>query len=384
MLFKTPDLIEIENGVLAKIDDLRRTLGYAMSTSRKWTGLLRRNTFAKAIQGSNTIEGYNVTDDDAIAIVEDQVPLDAEAEAWAAVKGYRNALTYILQLADDPHFAYSADLFRALHYMMLHYDPTKNPGRWRPGPIAVRNDQKGEIVYEGPPAEEVPGLIAELVKSLSHVDLGLPSLVRAAMGHLNLVMIHPFKDGNGRMARCLQTLVLAREGILAKDFCSIEEYLGRNTPEYYAVLGSVGGGRWHPERDARPWIRFCLKAHFFQATTLLRRTREMERLWEILEREIQAKGLPERAIVALSDGAMGYRVRNSTYRASAGEVSENLASRDLKLTVEAGFLVPHGERRGRFYVGSPYLRALRERTREPRKIEDPFQPQDPQLPGMSV
>ena len=373
MLFIAPNLLDQEREVLGKVEDLRKTLGYALSASRKWTGLLRRNMFAKAIQGSNTIEGYNVTVDDAIAIAEDQEPLDAEAETWAALKGYRNALSYVLQLADDPHFSYSADLLRGLHFMMLHYDPSRNPGRWRPGPTAVRNDQKGEVVYEGPPAEDVPGLIQELMPSLNETISGVPSLVRAAMAHLNLVMIHPFKDGNGRMARCLQTLVLAREGILAKDFCSIEEYLGRNTPDYYAVLGTVGGGSWHPERDARPWIRFCLKAHFFQATTLLRRTREMERLWDALEREVQARGLPERAMVALSDGAMGYRVRNATYRVGAGGVSENLASRDLKQLVAAGLLIPHGERRGRHYLGSPVLRLLRERIREPRGIEDPFQ-----------
>ena len=79
-------------------------------------------------------------------------------------------------------------------------------------------------------------------------------MIRAAMAHLNLVMIHPFRDGNGRMARCLQTLVLAREGILSPEFSSIEEYLGRNTQAYYDVLADAGAGHWQPERDARPWV----------------------------------------------------------------------------------------------------------------------------------
>ncbi len=66
------------------------------------------------------------------------------------------------------------------------------------------------------------------------------------MAHLNLVMIHPFRDANGRMSRCLQTPVLAREQILAPQFSSIEEYLGRNTQSYYKVLGEVGAESWHP------------------------------------------------------------------------------------------------------------------------------------------
>jgi len=99
---------------------------------------------------------------------------------------------------------------------------------------------------------------------------GTPAIVRAAMGHLNLAMIHPFSDGNGRMARCLQTLVLAREGLLDPAFCSIEEYLGRNTHEYYSVLADVGGANGSRPTTQCPGFDFCLAAHFNQATTLLK------------------------------------------------------------------------------------------------------------------
>jgi Fic family protein len=99
------------------------------------------------------------------------------------------------------------------------------------------------------------------------------------MAHLNLVMIHPFRDGNGRMARCLQSLVLAQSGMLSPVFMSIEEYLGRNTAEYHQVLGEVGGGSWQPDRDARGWLRFILTAHLRQGRTFRQRIRDAERLW---------------------------------------------------------------------------------------------------------
>jgi Fic family protein len=150
------------------------------------------------------------------------------------------------------------------------------------------------------------------------------------MAHLNLVMIHPFSDGNGRIGRCVQTLVLAREGILEPTFCSIEEYLGRNTLEYYAVLAEVGKGSYHPENDATPWIRFTLTAHYRQAATLVRRSRMIQRLWDELEIELDRRGLPDRAITALADAASGLRVRNPIYRVQVG-ISENLATRDLKM-----------------------------------------------------
>jgi len=373
VLFKCPDLNDAELRAAERVRQLKESLNYIVHvTPKRWQGVLRRSTLARAVRASNSIEGYNVTVDDAIALAEGQEPLDANAEARAAVEGYQKAMTYVIQLANDPHFRYSVDLIRSLHFMMIEYDLTKNPGRWRPGPIHVRDEEKNAVVYEGPNAELVPHLAAELMDELNANDPARPHVVRAAMGHLNLAMIHPFSDGNGRMARCLQSLILARSGTLAPQFSSIEEYLGRNTRAYYDVLAEVGGGTWQPERDAHPWIRFCLTAHFQQATDLLRRTRDIDRLWNMLEEEIRTHHLPDRLIFALADAAAGYRVRNGTYRPIA-EISEQVASRDLALAVRAGLLIPRGERRGRYYEKSPRLEAIGASTREKRVAPaDPF------------
>ena len=215
-------------------------------------------------------------------------------------------------------------------------------------------------------------MINELVDALNGTDADTPALARAAMAHLDFVMIHPFSDANGRMARCLQTLVLARAGTLAPQFSSIEEYLGDNTRAYYDVLAVVGAGSWHPEHDARPWLRFCLTAHLRQATTLLRRARETSKLWDTLEQEVSRCGLPDRVLYALADAASGWRVRNATYRPVA-EVSDQLAGRDLRLAVNAGLLIAQGEKRGRYYVASDRLKQIRVQTREPRPaLDDPF------------
>jgi Fic family protein len=167
--------------------------------------------------------------------------VEAAAADWQAVVGYRRAMTYVLQLARDEHFQYSPQLIRSLHYMMCEHELEASPGLWRPGSIWIRNEASGDVVYEGPDAEQVPGLIDELVSQLAR-DGATHALVRGAMAHLNLVMIHPFRDGNGRSSRCLQMLVLARERILEPEFCSIEEYLGANTASYYQVLAQVGRG----------------------------------------------------------------------------------------------------------------------------------------------
>jgi Fic family protein len=372
-LFTTPELTEREREVVGEIHDLRRDLNYAIGQpSRRWFGLLRRNTFARAVRGSNTIEGYNVTIDDAVAAVDGEEPINPKDESWLAVSGYRDAMTYVMQKTDDRFFGFSPELLKSLHFMMVGYDLTKNPGRWRPGPIYVRDESTGQRVYEGPPADTVPKLLDELIAELGAGQMaGGPDTVRAAMAHLNLVMIHPFSDGNGRMARCLQTLVLARSGVVAPIFSSIEEYLGRNTRAYYDVLADVGNGAWHPERDARPWIRFCLTAHYRQAVTLLRRTREIQKLCDELEIIVKRLGLPERSVLALADAAMGFRMRNQSYR-SVADVSHPVAGRDLRALAKAGLLVANGERRGRYYVAAAQVLEIRKRISERKSNVDPL------------
>jgi Fic family protein len=378
MLFTTPPLDAQEQGVIAQIDDLKRKLRWQLTEPRRWVGSLRRLSFARNIQGSNSIEGYDAALDDAAAVAVGEEPLDASEETRLALAGYRDAMTYVLQMADEPDFEYSEQLVKSLHFMMTSYDLKNRPGKWRSGSIFVRNDQTSEIVHEGADLDLVPDLMRELVCRMRDGDAEVPAIIHAGMAHLNLAMIHPFRDGNGRMARCIQSLMLARQGVLSPVFMSIEEYLGRNTDDYYEVLGKVGGGGWHPERDTRPWIRFILTAHVRQARTLLLRVRESEQMYERLERLVMDRGLQERTTVALFDAALGLRVRRATYRAqfedTDEEMSEQTASRDLRQLVDAGLLVPRGEKRGRYYLGSPEVRGLRDEIVAGRQLRDDSDP----------
>jgi Fic family protein len=374
VVFREPVLDEKEAEVAARIEQLRNRLRLQLHQPRRWQGNLRRLSLARAIQGSNSIEGFVAALDDVAAVQAGEEPLDADTETRLALWGYREAMTYVLQLASEEDFDYSPQLINSLHFMMTSYDLSVRPGLWRPGPIFVHNEETDEIVYEGPDVDLVPGLMHELVKCLNQPE-GTPGLVRAAMAHLDLVMIHPFRDGNGRMARSLQTLVLAREGVLEPPFCSIEEYLGRNTDDYYRVLAEVGQGAWHPENDARPWVRFCLTAHHRQAQTLLHRVDESERLWVALEGVAEKNQIPKRAINVLFDAALGLRVRRATYLSMlTEEISEQAAGRDLRHMAERGILIAHGEKRGRFYTGSDEVRAIWKeiRARRPQREPDPF------------
>ena len=377
MIFQTPEPGDAEMAVLAEINDLREKLRFQLHEPRRWVGSLRRLSLARAIQGSNTIEGYTAELDDAVAVAAGEEPVDTDTETRLALNGYRDAMTYVLQVSSDPDFEYSEQLIKSLHFMMINYDLRKSPGLYRPGAVFVYSSDSGDVVYEGAPVDSVPALVREMVDALN-TDHDIPGMIRGAMSHLNLVMIHPFRDGNGRMARALQSLVLAREGFLSPVFVSIEEYLGRNTQAYYDILADVGQGSWNPENDARPWIRFSLTAHLRQARTMLRRVRESERLWTELEKIADQEKLADRVIAVMFDAAIGLRVRNNTYRAAIvdlEEISDATASRDLGKLVDAGVLESKGEKRGRYYTRSPRLAAVWQaivESRDPKDDRDPF------------
>lgn len=360
-----------EAAVLDRINEMQHQLRYyVVQEPRRWTGLLARMTRARALRASNSIEGINVSAEDALAAIDNEDPTEADKATWQAVAGYHAAMDYILQRCRDESFQFSKDVLLAVHFMISQHDLNANPGNFRPGWVGVHDTETGELVHEGVDRDLLEPLVDELIDYVNDADQQ-PVILKAAMTHLNLTLMHPFSDGNGRTARCFQTAVLAHEGIVAPIFSSIEEYTGRNQQEYYNVLAEVGGGGWNPKRDCQPWVRFCLKAHFRQARTLLRRTREIERVYNDLHKLVTGLGLPERTALALLEALSGLRVRNASYRVSA-DISNNLASRDLKALVDAELLVPQGERRGRSYSPAEQVKRIRDRHRTAKGVENPF------------
>lgn len=278
-------------------------------------------------------------------------------------------------MAGDSELRIDSQLLRTLHFMLLEHDLAKAPGQFRPGPVYVSRETDGATVYEGPDAAAVPDLMEALSVQLAATSGEV--LVDAAMAHLNLVMIHPFRDGNGRMARALQTLVLARGQVLDPMFASIEEWLGHNTQHYYEVLTATGQGGWNPQNDAHDWVRFNLRAHHIQGQTVSRRIAEAEVLGADILRILEQHGLPERVFDPLFDAALGLRVRRPTYVKRTG-VEERTATRDLKALADAGLLAAHGQTKGRYYVAAGEVREMREDSRRRRAtLVDPY----PDLPS---
>src|SRR3954454_19504937 len=163
MLYGMPSLEAIDKAVLGEIEEMRRDLRYRLAETHRWDGQLRRQLQARAIQGSNSIEGYRAGIEDIESIMAGEDPLETSDAVAREVSGYQQALTYIQVLSRTSAFRFDAGLLHALNFMMIGHHLDKTPGTVRPGAVYVRNSATGEVVYEGPDTEEVPGLLGELV-----------------------------------------------------------------------------------------------------------------------------------------------------------------------------------------------------------------------------
>jgi Fic family protein len=235
---------------------------------------------ADAVAASNSIEGFRVATVDVEDLMEGEHDIEVSEENRAETLAYQHMMTYIQTLHDVPDFRYSKGLLNALHWMLQghRHSPRKPAGQWRKGPVYVTDPRDPSIAaYTGPDAADIPGLMEELVGWLNAADDAHP-LVRAAMSHLHLVSIHPWADGNGRLSRSLQTLMIAREGVLAPEFSSIEAWLGRtgNTWEYYRELARRGPD-YRPAQDVSGWVRLNLTAYHQQAQAVMSRLRRSGR-----------------------------------------------------------------------------------------------------------
>ncbi|WP_331773379.1 Fic family protein (plasmid) [Embleya sp. NBC_00888] len=377
MLYAIPHLEPVDLQVLEQVDTMRDRLRHAVQQApRKWTLDLRKALTASAIAASNTIEGYRVDAKDVADLMDGEREVEASDENKAETLAYQQAMTYIQSLHDVADFRYGKELLNALHWMLQgHHHPLKTAGQWRKTSIRITAPgDELETDYQGPDQELVPGLMGELVDWLNEGDLDDHVLIRAAMAHLNLVKIHPWSDGNGRMSRSLQTLLIARGGVLAPEFSSIEEWLGMpgNTWDYYKVLREVGGPVWSPERDTLPWIKFNLLAYHQQAQRVRHRVDRSNECWVQLMEAAEADGITERQVTALHEVAMVGRVRRSRYE-RAEAINTQQATRDLQALTKAGVLTAVGQTKGRHYVAGPrFPQNVLEIAKRPHRIVNPY------------
>lgn len=337
---------------IERLEVLRQQIDRQGPLPRVWAGRTRRDLEAEASSASVRLEGVSVTADEARRILAGDRPATVTQQDAAELLGYRDAMSLVLSRADDGGFAYQRELLLAIHRSVLSGSFAAEAGRIRRGQNWLTNSQTGSSVFQPPPPEAVADLLDDLCAWLE--TAAEPAPVASALAHVGLAAIHPFRDGNGRTARIVASLVMFRGGFRAPQFTSLEEWWGRHPAGYYGAFRCLGDA-FDPGVDATPFVAAHVSAQRVQAEALSLRNATEQALWTVLEDiVVHDLYLHARATHALYDALFGRTLTNRYYREVA-DVSDVTAMQDLRRLVASGLLEPRGGGRASHYLGTKRL-----------------------------
>ena len=289
---------------------------------------LRRTALAKTLHATAAIEGNTLSVDQVGAILDGRpVPSKHPRE----VLEVRNAAAAYDRASKFKPWSVK-DFLSAHKIIMAQLED--DAGKFRSGQVGVWQD--GKVRHMAPPAKRVPALIDDLFDDLSKAK-DLPFLVRAAIVHYEIEFIHPFSDGNGRMGRLWQHVVLFQESP-AFQYCPFESVIYARQSLYYNALRAADR-----KGNAAPFVEFTLDALKVALEDVIGSVRP--RKSTPLGRLTQAR----RAF-----GLQQFSRKN--YMKRFPEISTATASRDLAAAVADGTLVMDGEKalaRYQFKKASP-------------------------------
>jgi len=211
---------------------------------------LRRINRVRTIHGSLAIEGNTLSEAQITAILEGKRVIAPPRE----VQEVKNALAAYDRF-DSWKPEHEKDLLEA--HRMLMSGLIDEAGLYRHGGVGVMAGQ--QVIHMAPPADRVPHLMADLFGWLAATDAH--PLIASSVFHYEFEFIHPFADGNGRMGRLWQSLILARWNPLFADI-PVESLIFEHQAEYYQSIQES-----NQKTDSAPFIAFMLRMILDTVTT---------------------------------------------------------------------------------------------------------------------
>lgn len=294
--------------------------------------LLRKENRIRSIQSSLAIENNSLTLEQVTDIIEGRRVLGPPKDIHEVQNAYE---TYERVFSMDP---YQVEDFLKAHELLTH-GLVKHPGQFRLRDVGVY-DTSGRVVHIGARPQFVTSLVEELFSWAKNSDL--LDLVKSCLVHFELEMIHPFEDGNGRMGRLWQSLILSRWNPIF-EWLPIESVIHTHQQGYYDALAIS-----NKENDATVFVEFMLEVilETFEEVKVADRIEEEKSEYVVLpvlkpkEREVfeQVKAYLEQY------GNIGNQQAQELTGLSAATVR-----RYLSLFVKVGLLSASGSTKGKLY-----------------------------------
>jgi len=216
---------EINNNILNLVTKITEKLTkLEMNSDRKKNLYLRKISKIKSVNSSCAIEANTLTEEEVMTVINGRSIVAPQKEI-IEVKNAYNVYDNILEF--DP---YTVESFLSAH-MLLTANLIKENGKFRTGDVGVYEENK--VIHIGARPEYVPKLIEDLFIWAEKTDLN--PLVKSSIVHFEIEFIHPFNDGNGRIGRLWQSLILYKYNKIF-EYLPIETLVYENQKKYYEAL----------------------------------------------------------------------------------------------------------------------------------------------------
>ncbi|MCL4353825.1 Fic family protein [Patescibacteria group bacterium] len=309
----------------------------------------RDSALVRAVHYGTHIEGNGLNLDQAERVILGQEVIGRERDIQEIIN-YRKVMDYISEFAvGSTEGRITESTIRKLHRMTVEKIlPREKCGEYRKTQVVIKNNQTLEVSFRPPPSEQVESQIADLVAFVDESSAEtIHPVLKAGVIHYELVRIHPFLDGNGRVARALSTLILFMEGYDIRKFFSLEEYFDKDANSYYGALQSVEsqGG------DLTLWLEYFTKGLGIELSKIKEKVERISVDGKLRQR-LGGKPvlLSERQLKIIEYIQETGYLQNKAFYMLFPMVSEDTILNELKALIEHGVIKKHGSTKGAKYV----------------------------------
>jgi Fic family protein len=316
----------------------------------------RHRAWVRTVHGTTKIEGNTLSDVEVEELLAGTYPRVNRKEALE-ILGSRDAILFVDDIALRTEVPIDEAVVRETHRRVLgDIDAMLTPGEYRRGENRVIG-ANGQTIFTTPPSGDVPERMRAFGAWLREGADGLPAPLAAAVAHLEFVAIHPFNDGNGRTARALARLLLARGDLGFGGLISLDGQLDHERDTYFAAIAQSTGRRYAPPYDATPFVEYFVGAAQRATDHALARMRGLGQVLLAVRRPIVSGHLPAPMLDGLAYAWINGSIRPSDYASVTGR-DPAAATRDLGIASRLGYLEPHGATRTRRYTVAEGLSSL--------------------------
>ena len=275
------------------------------------------------------------------------------------VSGYVASLEHgISRLREG--FPLSNRLIREMHSVLLSRGrgSEKSPGEFRRSQNWIGGTRPGNAHFVPPPPLQVEDCMAVLERFIHEEHSPYPTLIKAALAHVQFETIHPFLDGNGRIGRLMIAFILHHGGLLSKPLLYLSLYFKQHRSEYYRLLDLV-----RSEGDWEAWLDFFLEGVEDTASNAVQTAQRLVALFKEDTARVQSLGRAASSVLRLFNALCERPIVTLNDSCQRTGLSFPTATKGMDKLMNRGIVKERtGGRRNRVFVYERYLAILNEGT----------------------